>query len=75
MEPNKKVWYVPLSKENYNKLCFALKGKADIDQKELHIYLAGKKKKNTASIEQGSSSKKPSETVGVQPFYYPYLSE
>ncbi len=39
-----KCWYVPLSKENYNKLFFALKGKAEIEQSALHIYLADKKK-------------------------------
>ncbi|MDZ4810223.1 MAG: tyrosine-type recombinase/integrase [Bacteroidota bacterium] len=39
-----KCWYVPLSKENYNKLFFALKGKAEIEKSELHSYLADKKK-------------------------------
>ncbi len=41
----KKCWYVPLSKDNYNKLFFALKGKAAIEQSALHQYLADKKKK------------------------------
>ena len=40
-----KCWYVPLSKENYNKLFFAVKGKAEIEQSELHQYLADKKEK------------------------------
>jgi integrase/recombinase XerD len=40
-----KCWYIPLSKENYNKLFFALKGKAEIEQSALHEYLAEKKKK------------------------------
>ena len=40
-----KCWYIPLSKENYNKLFFALKGKAAIEQSALHEYLAAKKKK------------------------------
>jgi integrase/recombinase XerD len=40
-----KCWYVPLSKENYNQIYFALKGKADIDKEELQTYLADKKKK------------------------------
>lgn len=40
-----KCWYVPLSKENYNKLFFALKGKAKIEQSGLHKYLTEKKKK------------------------------
>lgn len=39
-----KCWYVTLSKENYNKLFFALKGKAEIEQSALHKYLADKKK-------------------------------
>lgn len=40
-----KCWYVPLSKENYNKIFFALKGQAEIEQSALHTYLAEKKKK------------------------------
>ena len=40
-----KCWHVPLSKENYNKLFVALKGKAEIEQSELHKYLADKKNK------------------------------
>lgn len=40
-----KCWYVLLSKENYNKLFFALKGWAEIEQSELHQYLSEKKKK------------------------------
>ncbi|MEK7226377.1 MAG: phage integrase N-terminal SAM-like domain-containing protein, partial [Bacteroidota bacterium] len=39
-----KCWYVPLSKENYNKLFVALKGKAEIEQSALHKYLADKKR-------------------------------
>ena len=38
-----KCWYIPLSKQHYNKLFFALKGKASIEQEELHKYLANKK--------------------------------
>ncbi len=45
-----KCWYVPLSKENYNKVAFALKGKAAIEQTLLHQYLADKKKKQTTNI-------------------------
>ena len=41
----KKTWYILLSKENYNKLALALKGKAVIEQQELHKYLAAKKDK------------------------------
>ncbi|HWR33039.1 MAG TPA: tyrosine-type recombinase/integrase [Chitinophagaceae bacterium] len=40
----KKIWYVPLSKENYNKLFVALKGKAEIDRSALNSYLIEKKK-------------------------------
>ena len=42
-----KCWYVPLSKENYNKLAGALKGVADIEQSALRQYLADKKKPTT----------------------------
>ncbi|NOT52285.1 MAG: tyrosine-type recombinase/integrase [Chitinophagaceae bacterium] len=45
-----KCWYVPLSKENYNKLVFALKGKATIEQTVLHQYLADKKKKQITNV-------------------------
>jgi site-specific recombinase XerD len=39
-----RCWYAPLSKDNYNKLFFALKGLAEIDKSALHEYLAEKKK-------------------------------
>jgi site-specific recombinase XerD len=39
-----KVWYLPLTKENYNTLFYALKNKAAIDQSALHQYLSKKKK-------------------------------
>lgn len=45
----KKCWYVPLSKENYNKLSFALKGLAIIEQKELYEHLTKKKGKEKIS--------------------------
>lgn len=45
----KKVWWIPLSKESYNKLYFALKGKAAIVQSELYQYLS-EKKKNAVTI-------------------------
>lgn len=45
----KKCWYVPLSKENYNKLIFALKGLAIIEQKELYDHLTKKKGKEKIS--------------------------
>ncbi|MGH2552440.1 MAG: tyrosine-type recombinase/integrase, partial [Chitinophagaceae bacterium] len=40
----RKCWYVPMSKENYNKVCNAMKGLGKIDQTELHHYLADRKK-------------------------------
>ena len=51
-----KCWYTPLSKENYNKLYLSLKGKANIEQGELHKYLADKKKKpdNLPIVQQNS---------------------
>jgi len=45
-----KCWYTLLSKENYNKLFFAVKGKAEIEQSALHKYLADKKTKNKTVI-------------------------
>jgi integrase/recombinase XerD len=39
-----KCWYAPLSKENYNTIFYALHGKGEIEQSELHAYLAQKKK-------------------------------
>ena len=38
-------WHIPLSKENYNKLAAALKGKASIEHSALHQYLTDKNKK------------------------------
>lgn len=40
-----KCWYTPLSKENYNKIFFALKGFATLEQSALHQYLSDKKSK------------------------------
>jgi integrase/recombinase XerD len=42
-------WYVPLSKENYQQLATILKGKANVKNEELKIYLLGKKKVNELS--------------------------
>src|SRR5690348_3596215 len=39
-----KCWYVPLSKENNNKIFFAVKGLAVIDQSALHQYLDKREK-------------------------------
>ncbi|MBS1610206.1 MAG: tyrosine-type recombinase/integrase [Bacteroidetes bacterium] len=43
-----KCWYIPLSKENYNKLVSVLKNKVDIEKSGLHKYLLDKKQKETA---------------------------
>jgi site-specific recombinase XerD len=45
-----KCWYIPLSKKNYNKLFFSLKGKAEIEQSALHNYLAEKKNNGEGGI-------------------------
>jgi integrase/recombinase XerD len=54
-----KCWYVPLSKENYNNLFLALKGKAEIEQSALYQYLVDRKKKSVvpkpASYSAGQS--------------------
>ena len=44
-----KCWWIPLSKEHYNKLFFALKGKAEIEQSALYSYLKEKKKKDIST--------------------------
>jgi integrase/recombinase XerD len=44
-----KCWYIPLSKENYNNLFFALQGKAAIEKLALHRYLSDRKKAAAAS--------------------------
>jgi integrase/recombinase XerD len=45
-----KCWYVPLSKENYNKIYFALQGIAELDQSALHLYLSDRKGKIKTSL-------------------------
>lgn len=45
-----KCWYVPLSKENYNKLYVAIKGLAVVEQSALHKYLADKKNNTRKEI-------------------------
>lgn len=57
-----KCWWISLSKENYNKLFFALKGLADIEQSVLHDYLAQRKIQPqliAAPVKQVSTSSKP----------------
>lgn len=46
-----KCWYVPLSKENYNKLYVAIKGLAVVEQSALHTYLAQKKTPATLMVQ------------------------
>lgn len=45
-----KCWYTPLSKDNYNKLVFAVRGLATIEQSALHEYLIKKKKQSSQEI-------------------------
>lgn len=45
-----KAWYVPMSRENYNKLVFAVKGKGIIEHSALHSYLSDKKKSTVSTI-------------------------
>jgi integrase/recombinase XerD len=55
-------WYVPLNKENYNKLFFAIKGLAAIEQSALHDYLEKRKKQKailTAPVKQVSKASPP----------------
>jgi integrase/recombinase XerD len=59
-----KCWYVPLGKENYNKLFIALKEKAEIEQLALHKYLADKKK--TAPAKQIISSVNPAVQTSIK---------
>jgi integrase/recombinase XerD len=51
-----KCWYSPLSKENYNKIFFVLKGLATIEQSTLHQYLANKKSIRTVIATKTVSS-------------------
>jgi integrase/recombinase XerD len=66
-----KCWHIPLSKENYNKLFFALKGIAIIEQSALHKYLTDKKNKESHTIKVStpkvnSIQKKLAITITVQ---------
>lgn len=57
-----KCWWVPLSKENYNQLFFALKGQAVIELSALHDYLAVRKKQLQlikAPVKEISTASKP----------------
>ena len=48
-DPTAKAWYVSLSRANYNKLLFALNGKAIIEQRVLFEYYTNKKKENNST--------------------------
>jgi hypothetical protein len=61
-----KCWYVLLSKENYNKLFFALKGKATIEKEELHDYLAAKKKKEAPPVKSLTVTEKKLSPVVIR---------
>jgi hypothetical protein len=41
-----KCWYLPLNKEAYNKIAFAMRGLAEIDNAALRQYLLEKKKRH-----------------------------
>ena len=45
-----KCWYTPLSKNNYNKLVFAVRGLATIEQSALHEYLIKRKKQQPLTV-------------------------
>ncbi len=75
-----RCWYVPLSKENYNKLFFAVKGLAGIDHAALHNYLSERKKhsptaaplKNNfpVAVQQTTTLVKPAEWVKQRGIVY-----
>ena len=60
-----KCWYTILSKENYNKIFFALKGLASTEQSALHQYLADKK--NNLSEKERASPVAPKITSKAAP--------
>jgi integrase/recombinase XerD len=46
-----KCWYVPLSRDDYNKVCLALKGRVELEEQELKRYLEEKKAGNAVMPE------------------------
>ncbi|MDP1811114.1 MAG: tyrosine-type recombinase/integrase [Sediminibacterium sp.] len=48
-------WYVPLSKENYQKIVLALKGKAEIQQAALYQYLCDRRKRSAEVLKQDAA--------------------
>ena len=61
-----KCWYTPLSKDNYNKLVFAVRGLATIEQSALHEYLIKKKKQQPLTITSVKSSAQTKPVVTVK---------
>ena len=61
-----KCWYTPLSKDNYNKLVFAVRGLASIEQSALHEYLIKKKKQQPLTITSVKSSAQTKPVVTVK---------
>lgn len=53
----KKCWYVPLHKENYNKVRNALKGLGEIEQTELHQYLLKRKNQKNKPVSESKETK------------------
>lgn len=79
-----KCWYVFLSKENFNKLFVALKGKAQIEKVELHNYLAAKKKMNSVKkstlnvqvvVQRKITVAAPVQNQGIEPPYSVHHTE
>jgi site-specific recombinase XerD len=59
-----KCWYTPLNRENYNRLYFALKGLATIDNSALKKYLDAKKNDpSNSALVVSSPSLKPTSSI------------
>ena len=54
-----RCWYIPLTKENYNRLSSALAGKAEIEKSTLYQYLADKKNTIRKKEQIATTSLKP----------------
>lgn len=61
-----KCWYVPLSREDYKKVCSVLKGRVELDEQELRRYL--EKKKTDNAVKQEVPDPVPvNEPIVIQP--------
>jgi site-specific recombinase XerD len=60
-----KCWYVPLQKENYDKLVKALEDKAGIDHSALSVYLKAKKVGNLTAVSTPLPVKKTAPVAGT----------